>query len=99
MTTNSLYYKQRWEIVFLCLHPKGPQMTQQQAANYLHISRESVKGWLKRYKEGHVDDHEKTGRNRCTSENQDKAILNISTNNPELRCEQIATKIQKRCKH
>jgi len=77
-SASSIYYKQRWEIVFLCHHAKGPKMSPPSAAKYLRISPNAVNLWLERYKvTGTVDDIPKIGRPRATSDAQDRQIVNM----------------------
>ena len=67
----SNYYKKRFEIVFLCLHPRGPKMSKEAAAKYLKVSKGEVYLWCKRYQEtGVVDDVQKTGRNKVLLKNK-----------------------------
>ena len=93
----SLQYKQRWEIVFLCLHPFGPKMTQVGASKYLKISRGSVRMWINRYKEtGAVDDIPRSGRSRVTTEKQDLDMVRMIDDNKALTSQEIANNLAKK---
>lgn len=53
----SAAYASRYEAVFLCTHPKGPQMSFSAAARYMKKSKDFVRKWVNRYKqEKNVDD-------------------------------------------
>lgn len=93
----SLLYKQRWEIVFLHLHPKGPQMSVQEVANYLKVSRGCVYTWISRYQEtGTVDDVAKTGRTRATNNKQDLSMLKLLDKKPALTSTEVTNCMAKR---
>ena len=93
----SMYYKQRWEIIFLSLHPEGPKWAQERVAKYLKISPGMVQMWITRYKDtGSVDDVPRTGRSRATNEKQDMAMVKIIDENPTLTSEEVANKISKK---
>lgn len=75
---NSLYYKQRWEIVFLCRHTHGNQWSVSKTAKYLKVSDSMVRFWLQRFDEtGTVDDVPKSGRSKVTTESQDKRMVKM----------------------
>ena len=89
----SLYYKQRWYIVFLCEDSNGPKISRQECANKLKISKSSVSMWIKRYREtGTVDDIPKAGRPRLTTKKQDERIVQVASS---LECHS-ATEIAKK---
>lgn len=93
----SLVYKERWESVFLCTHPQGPQMSHAKAAKYLKISETSVRRWINRYKEtGAVDDIPKTGRPPCTTSQQDQQIVKMADAEKPMTTEQIANQLAKK---
>jgi predicted AAA+ superfamily ATPase len=43
--------RHRWEIVFLHLHPYGPQWNIQQISKYLHLGRHTVSHWIEVYQQ------------------------------------------------
>jgi transposase len=91
----SLSVKQRWEIVFLHVHPHGPTWQQRRIARYLHVSESAVRYWIRRYEAtGDVTEQEKTGRHRKTTKSQDKMISKVLENNPEESLPSIAEKLK-----
>jgi len=71
----STAYASRFEAVFLCLHPKGPQMTQTSAAKYMQKSKQFVSKWVNRYKEvKNVDDFPNRGSVGVVSKKDEKVI-------------------------
>jgi predicted transcriptional regulator len=72
--------KKRWEIIFLHLHKLGPQLSIRAIAKELNCSQDTVKTWIQRYQEtGDVQDKERQGRKRKTTEKEDLDIIDIST--------------------
>jgi transposase len=70
--------KKRWEIIFLHSHRLGPQLSIRAIAKELYCSRDTVQTWIKRYQEtGDVQDEERRGRKRKTTEEEDLDIIDI----------------------
>jgi transposase len=77
--TMELSIQQRWEIIFLHLHRLGPKLSIKAIVRELHYSRNTVKTWIHRYQEtGDVQDEEKQGRKRKTSEKEDLDIISMA---------------------
>jgi transposase len=71
--------KKRWEIIFLHLHKLGPQLSIRAIAKELNCSQDTVKTWIQRYQEtGDVQDKERQGRKRKTTEKEDLDIIDIA---------------------
>jgi transposase len=74
-----LSIKQRWEIVFLHSHKLGPKLSIHAIARELQYSRDTIRTWIDRYqKTGDVQDEERRGRKRKTSEREDQDIVSIA---------------------
>ena len=68
-----------WEIVFLHLHRLGPQLSIRSIAKELQCSQDAVQKWIHQYQEtGDVQDQQKSGRKRQTSEREDTNIVSIA---------------------
>ncbi|XP_018398950.1 PREDICTED: uncharacterized protein LOC108776745 [Cyphomyrmex costatus] len=90
-------YASRFEAVFLCLHPKGPQMTQTAAAKYMQKSKQFVSKWVKRYKEvKNVDDYPNRGSVGVVSEKDEKVICTLFSKNPTLSLREGAQELSKK---
>jgi len=71
-----------WEIIFLHLHRLGPKLSIRAIAKEIQCSRNTVKTWIYRYqKTGDVQDEERRGRKRKTSEREDLDIVTIAKKN------------------
>ena len=89
--------RHRWEIVFLSTHPYGPKWNASRIARYLKCDRKTVTYWLKRYQDtGNVDDEPKPGRNRKTTEKEDKRIAATFEQNPTLSLRSMTSISSKR---
>src|SRR5579871_3338750 len=74
-----LSIQKRWEIVFLYLHRLGPKLGIKVIAKELRCSKDTVQIWINRYQEtGDVQEEEKQGRKRKTSEKEDLDIVSIA---------------------
>ena len=68
-----------WEIVFLHLHRLGPKLSIRSIAKELQCSWDTVQTWIHQYQEtGDVQDQQKSGRKRKTSEREDTNIVFIA---------------------
>jgi transposase len=75
----ALSIQKRWEIIFLNQHRLGPKLSIKAIAKELHCSRDTVKTWIDRYqKTGDIQDEERQGRKRKTSEREDLDIISIA---------------------
>ena len=83
---NAEYYKKRWQAVFYCIDPHGPNYSYKKAASLLKISKTSVHRWVCRYKQtGTLNDVPKSGRLRATQPKHEKLIdRQIAKNPPKL---------------
>src|SRR5579871_260465 len=71
--------QKRWEIVFLYLHRLGPKLGIRAIAKELRYSKDTVQTWINRYQEtGDVQEEEKQGRKRKTSEKENLNIVSIA---------------------
>lgn len=85
----SAIYAKRFEVVFLCSHPKGPKMSVGQAANYTKKSQSFVRKWIQRYRESNsVDDLPRSGAKRKTTKREEKQIINLYSTKPMLSLRQ-----------
>ena len=74
-----LSIQQRWEIIFLHHHKLGPKLSIRALVKELHYSKDTVQTWINRYQEtGDVQDEERRGRKRKTSEKEDMNIISIT---------------------
>ena len=74
-----LSIQKRWEIIFLHLHRLGPQLSLRRIARELQCSQDTVQKWIHRYQEtGDVQDDERQGRKRKTSEKEDLDIISMA---------------------
>jgi transposase len=78
-----LSIQQRWEIIVLHFHRLGPKLPIRTIAKELKYSTNTVEIWINRYKKtGDIQDEERQGRKRKTSEAED---LDITTMTKRLR--------------
>ena len=71
-----------WEIIFLHLHRLGLKLSIRAIANELQCSKDTVRIWIHRYQEtGDVQDEQRRGRKRKTSEREDLDIATIAKKN------------------
>jgi transposase len=69
----------RYEIVFLSLQQLGPKLSNNDIAKRIGCTTKMVKYWLQRYNTNKdLNELYRSGRNRCSSENEDKQIIQIS---------------------
>ena len=74
--------QKHWEIIFLYLHRLGPKLSIRAIATELQCSKNIVEIWIHRYQEtGDVQDEERRGRKRKTSEREDLNITTIAKKN------------------
>ena len=74
-----LSIQQYWEIIFLHYHKLGPKLSIRGIVKELHYSKDTVQTWINRYQEtGDVQDEERRGRKRKTSEKEDLKIISIA---------------------
>ena len=88
--------QKHWEIIFLHLHKLGPMLSFKEIAKELHCSKDTVKIWIHRYQETQdVQDQEKTGRKRKTSEKEDTNIITTAKRLRSSSSTEISTSISK----
>ena len=76
-----LSIQQRWEIIFLHFHRLGPKLPIRTIAKELKYSLQTVETWIDRYQiTGDIQDVERQGRKRKTSETEDQNIITITKN-------------------
>src|SRR5579871_665085 len=91
-----LSIQQRLEIIFLYLHRLGPKLSIRRIAEELNYSIYIVKIWIYRYQEtGDIQDEEKRGRKRKTSEKEDLDIVTIAKKNRTKTLADISISIDK----
>src|SRR5262245_4269847 len=89
--------RKRWEIIFLFKHPKGPKMTKDKIAKYLKIDESTVRHWITREEEtGDVQEFDKSGRPRCTTEHQDSLMVKMAEAEKPMTTQQIANQLAKK---
>ena len=65
--------------MFLHLHRLGPKLSIRSIVKKLQFSRDTVQIWIHQYQEtGDVQDQQKSGRKRKTSEREDTNIVSIA---------------------
>ena len=85
-----------WEIIFLHLHKLGPMLSFKEIAKELHCSKDTVIICIHRYQETQdIQDQEKTGRKRKTSEKEDTNIITIAKRLRSSSSTEISTSISK----
>lgn len=90
----SAKYASRYEAVFLCIHPKGPKMSQSAAAKYMRKSKAFVQKWIQRYKVAkNVDDLPERGSIGKVNKKDEKRIVNLFSRNPALTLRQGQAKL------
>ena len=88
--------EKRWEIIFLYLHRLGPKLSIRAIATELQYSKNIVEIWIHRYQEtGDVQDEEKRGRKRKTSEREDLDITTIAKKNRTKTLAEISISMHK----
>jgi len=93
----ALSIKQRWEIIFLALHPLGPKLSYDDIGKHIHCSKSTVSDWIKTYKEtGDVQDKEGRGRKRATTEKEDTLIVKMAKIDDANSAPKIRSKLVKR---
>jgi hypothetical protein len=81
--TMSAAYANRCEAMFLCMHPKGPQMSFSAAMRFMKKSKDFVRKWINRYKQiKNVDDLPERGSNARYYKKQDKIIIRFFEKHP-----------------
>jgi transposase len=86
--------QKRWEIIFLYLHKLGPKLSFKEIAKELHCSKDTVKTWIDRYQQtGDVQDQEKIGRKRKTSEKEDINIITTAKRLRSISSTEISTSV------
>jgi len=85
----------RYEIVFLSLHPLGPKLSNNAIGKRIGCTTKMVRYWLYRYNRNKdLTNLPKTGRNRCTTENQEKKLIQIAESQKGTTTTSIQQKIK-----
>ena len=93
----SLQIKKKWEIVFLSKHPLDPKLNNAAIAKHVHCNINTVRFWLRRYDTtGDVEEIEKEGRPRKTTQKQDDMIISIQEKDRELTSVEIQSKLKRK---
>lgn len=80
---TSKYYSQRFEAVFLHLHPKGPKWSVKQTAKYIKKKTNFVQRWCERWKhEKNVNDQPNVKPERATTLSENEQIVKLFEQNP-----------------
>ena len=92
----SLPLAKRYEIVFLSLHPLGPQLSNHAISDHIKCDRKTVRYWLNRWQKSEdLTDLPLSGRPRCTSEKTDSKIVSIAQKERDIVSDQISKKMKK----
>ena len=82
-TFMALTTKQRWEIVFFCIHKLGPKLSLAAAAKHVGCSKSTAYHWVETFKTtGDVVDELGRGRKRKTPEKEGEPIVQSSLHDP-----------------
>jgi len=91
-----LSLSQRYEIVFLKLHPLGPKMSNKAISKYIGCEPKAVRYWLGRWQENEdLSNLPKTGRPRATSKKTDLKIVNIAKREQNITSSDISNVLKK----
>ncbi|CAF2777617.1 unnamed protein product [Rotaria sp. Silwood2] len=97
MPTYHLPLHQRYEIIFLSKHKKGPRLTNRKVARLIHCDEKTVRYWRARWKESKdLSDESKSGRPRLTTSSEDKMILNEIEENEDANSVSIAPGLKRK---
>ena len=92
----TLSIQKRWEIIFLHFHKLGPKLGIRAIAKEIKCSKDTVQTWIKRYQDtGDIQDEEKSGKKRKTSEMEDLDIISITKRLRTSSSAKISTLINK----
>src|SRR5215510_14591504 len=87
----------RYEIVFLHLHPKGPELGYTEVAKTVGCSKSTVSYWINRWKETKdLTDEQRSGRERITTIKEDKQIVNLAINDGNATAPKIQQKMKQK---
>ncbi|CAF0880857.1 unnamed protein product [Rotaria sordida] len=94
----SLSLSQRYEIVFLKLHPLGPQMLNKGISHYINCSPKAVRCWLGQWQKNEdLSDLPRTGRPHATSDKTDSKIVKIAKHMQNVTPNKISDTLKKEC--
>ena len=86
----------RYEIIFLCEHPKGPKLSITNMAIYIGCSRPTVIYWTQKYRQNSdLNTQPKSDRNRITISIQDKKIVELAKKKYNITSTEIQQKLKK----
>ena len=93
----SAKYATRYEVVFLCSHPKGPKLSQSAIAKYMGKSKQFVQKLVQRYKVSkNVNDLPERGSIEKWKKKDDKMIANLFSWNSGLILRQGQAKLKQK---
>lgn len=93
----TISYKNRLEIAFLALHPKGPKMGIHAISKYMKCPTSTVERWVQRYHTtGDVQIEVKAPRTRATTSKQDKMIIDSVEEHSEESMPKIFERLKKK---
>ena len=93
----SISIQKRWEIIFLSKHRRGPKLSNSEIAKEVNYSITNVQRWLKRYEEtGDVLDIPKSGRKKCTTQEIDEEIIQLSKEHSEESSAQLSQRLKRK---
>ena len=85
-----------WEIIYLYFYRQRPKLSTRAIIKKLQCSRNTVKTWIHRYqKTRDMQDEERRGRKRKTSEREDLDIFTIAKKNRTKTLAEISTSMDK----
>src|SRR5579871_6697273 len=88
--------KKHWEIIFLYFHRLEPKLSIRVITKELQYSRNTVKTWIHRYQKiRDIQDEERRGRKKKTSEREDLDIVTIAKKNRTKTLAEISISIDK----
>ncbi|CAF3816941.1 unnamed protein product [Rotaria sp. Silwood1] len=97
MSTYHLPLHQRYEIIFLSEHRKGPRLNNRKIAKLIHCDEKTVRYWRARWKETKdLSDESKSGRPRLTTSSEDEMILNEIEENEDATSVSIARGLKRK---
>ena len=89
--------QEKWEIIFLSKHRKGPHLNNIQIAKEVNCTRKMVRYWLKIYEEtGDVEEKKSPGRPRLTTPKEDKKIITLHHHKPKLSTPKLQQQYKKK---
>lgn len=93
----SISVQKRWEIIFLSRHTYGPKWSNIKISKYLKVDKKTVQRWIDRYNStGDVQDIEKSGAKRKSSEKEDIILETLVEKYPTETVAQLQARLIKK---